>query len=412
MNKRIHIIFVNPFILNGVTWLFVWLVYSLGWSDLCPELSDGLVLFIVASSIISILIGALTIHRRIYSYTPGAVTKKSIITQFIILAILYILFIIEVAAAGGTPLSGYLGIGEAIIYKDFGLPVINVLVVNGFSTLCLFAFYCFKSTDKKTYRRKLTFIYLFSLIPFFLMFNRGGIMANIIGMFILILVNSRKPLKQIMILVISIIAMLFMFGFAGNLRFGKDGMERIVEIAQPTKSFEESGIPGEFLWTYLYIATPLANTQNTINKSTWSDSDSEDIQKFITYEVLPEIISKRIAGEQEIANYHNRARLINPNLTVSSIYGRAYNYLGWSGFWILFAIVIIFVIINLKLVSKESNFYIPLMITIDIIVILNMFDNMLTFMGLVPQVLIFLCCYWISRLSFKNLRRHARKVQR
>lgn len=411
MKKDYHLIFANPFILNGVIWMFVWLIYSLGWSYLCPKLSDGLLLFIIGSSVISILIGALVNHRKWLTYKPINVTRTNITTQTVFLIILYILFLIEAKFAGGLPLLGYIGIGHATVYKDFGLPLVHVIVVNGLSSLCIFAFYCYKSSRNKSFRRRLIIICLLAFIPFFVMFNRGGIMANLLGIFILILINSKKPLKQILILVGSCIVLLFLFGAAGNLRFGKDGMDRLLEIAEPTDRFEESGIPGEYLWAYLYVSTPLANTQNTIDKSMWSDSDTEDIQKFITYEILPEIVSKRIAGEQETANFHNRARLINPNLTVASIYGRVYNYFGWSGFWILFSVLIAFIVINLRLVSKQSNFHVPLMLTLDIIVILNMFDNMLIFTGLVPQVAIFICCYWISRLKFKNLRRDARKYR-
>ena len=174
--------------------------------------------------------------------------------------------------------------------------------------------------------------------------------------------------------------------------------------SKPSDTFTETHIPPEFLWSYIYIASPLANTQNTITNSNWSQSDSEDAQNFVIYECTPEIISKRIAGEQEETNFANRAILISSSFTVASIYGRAYNYLGWTGLWLLFIFLLIFITINIKIIKKSSNYYFPMIVSVDIIVVLNIFDNMLTFMGLVPQVFIFFLLYLFSRLRKQNIR--------
>lgn len=45
-----------------------------------------------------------------------------------------------------------------------------------------------------------------------------------------------------------------------------------------------------------------------------------------------------------------------------------------------------------------------MIVSVDIIVVLNIFDNMLTFMGLVPQVFIFFLLYLFSRLRKQNIR--------
>lgn len=402
--NQYHLVFANPFILNGITWIFVWLIYNLGWSRLCPKLSGGLESFIIITSILSILAGIFTLKRKTIRYAPISINKSNIKNQYIWLLILYILLFIEFAAARGVPLIGYATGNVTVSYSEFGLPFINVIVINGFSALCIYAFYSYKSTENKKHKRKLIIITLLSIFPFILIFNRGGLMSNAIGIFIISLVTSHKPGKLLIKIIAIIILMLFAFGIAGNLRFGKSGMDKFTSLAQPTKAFSESKIPNEFLWSYLYMASPLANTQNTVDHSNWGISDSEDLQNIIVFEMMPEIISKRVVGNPEEVNHANRARLVNQSFTVSSLYGRAYNYLGWQGFWLLFIFLLVFIIININIIPKKSRYYFPIIVSVDIIVVLNLFDNMLTFMGLVPQVFIFLLLYLTSKLRFKNMR--------
>lgn len=392
-HKRFHTIFANPYFLNGVTWISVWLIYQLRWSDLCPELSAGLTFFLLATSAISLIIGVLSNKKGSIPYQPLDYVKLS--PLYSSLAILWMLFIIEVAAAGGIPLLSYLSGSLKLTYKDFGLPVVNVLVVNGFSALALFAFYAYKSISDKKKRKSLLLIILSACFPFILMFNRGAIMANIIAFFIIALIISPRPGRLILKSIAAILILLFGFGAMGNIRFGRDNLDNtILKIGEASKSFTESGIPSEFFWTYLYIASPLANTQYTINRSQWGESDSEDVQNFIVYELTPEIISKRIAEERN----PNRLKQVTPALTVGSVYGRPYNYLGWTGLWLTFGFLLFFIFINTHIISKKSRYYIPLIISLDLVVVLNLFDNMLTFMGLVPQLLIFIILYWCSLL--------------
>jgi hypothetical protein len=399
---KYHLYFANPFILNGVTWLFVWLLYNLGWSRLFPPLSEELTFFVIFTSIVSICIGVATLKKHTISFRPLKNPKHKPLVIWLV--IFYLLFLIEAAVAGTVPLIGYATGNVTIEYSEFGLPFIHVIIVNGISALCTYATYCLKSTSVKKDKFKFLVICVSTFVPFILMFNRGGIIANIIGILILSLVTSKRPIRLLLKCMISLIALLFLFGLAGNIRFGKSGMEKFAQVAKPSDTFTETHIPPEFLWSYIYIASPLANTQNTITNSNWSQSDSEDAQNFVIYECTPEIISKRIAGEQDESNFANRAILISSSFTVASIYGRAYNYLGWTGLWLLFIFLLIFITINIKIIKKSSNYYFPMIVSVDIIVVLNIFDNMLTFMGLVPQVFIFFLLYLFSRLRKQNIR--------
>lgn len=397
-----NLLIANPFFLNGVVWIFVCLIYNLRWSLLCPPLSEGLMFFLLASSAISILIGIITYRNNIITFSP--VKNFNIKYQWAWLALLYLILFIEFIAAGSFPLIGYLSGNVTVKYNEFGLPLIHVILVNGLSALCIYAFYCYKSTSDKKKKKRLIYIVLLSLFPFILIFNRGAVMSNIIGIFIISFVTSSHPWKLALKVLILAVGLLFCFGIMGNIRMGKANTDRLVQFVKPTKAFEESHIPNEFMWSYLYIATPLANTQNTIDHAKQGVGDSDDFHKMFVFEMIPEMISKIFYGEAAQANYSNRARLVSSSFTVSTVYGRVFNYMGWSGFWILFIFILFFITVNIKLIPKSDKFHFPMIVSLDIIIILNLFDNMLIFMGLVPQLFIFLALYWCSLLSFKRLR--------
>lgn len=403
MSKQGHnLLIANPFFLNGVVWIFVCLIYNLRWSLLCPPISDGLHFFLLSSSLISIIIGIITYKNNIIAFSP--VKNFNIKYQWAWLAVLYLFLFIEFIAAGSFPLTGYLSGKVTVKYNEFGLPLIHVILVNGLSALCIYAFYCFKSTHDKKKRKLLIYITLLSLFPFILIFNRGAIISNIIGIFIICFVTSPHPWKLALKVTLFALGLLFCFGIMGNIRMGKNNTERLVQFVKPTKAFEESNIPNEFMWSYLYIATPLANTQNTIDHVKQGVGDSDDFHKMFVFEMIPEMIAKAFYGDTEQANRANRARLVNNSFTVSTVYGRAYNYMGWNGFWVLYAFILLFITINIKLIPKSNKFHFPMIVSLNIIIILNLFDNMLVFMGLVPQLFIFLALYWCSLLSFKHIR--------
>lgn len=414
MKKRsINTIFASPYILNGVVWLFVLLVYQLGWSNLCPHLSVDMSIFIAVTVFVSIAFGVVGYYKGLIDFVP--VRHLSISKMTILLSLLYILFFAEVAV-GGIPLLDYLrGNVDSNTYKEFGLPFVHVIVVNGLSCLIIYAFYGIRSmtyirrkdekddewggeekADKKK-KRKLWLLLILCLLPFAMMFNRGAIMSLLVGIFILVMLTTSKP----MVMIIKIIAIGFIiffgFGWFGNMRMGSKFDNVILTVGGATTEFKNSGIPTEFFWGYLYIATPLANTQNTVERTGAIEGDSEELEDMIFFEFIPEIITKRVKGENSKSYKRHRSILLTDDLNATSVYGRAYKYLGWPGMWLMYAFTLLFIFVNLYIVSKRSKWYVPVVITLDMMMIMNLFDNMYIFMGMVPQLFIFLILYFSEK---------------
>ncbi len=388
--------------INGFVWLLVLLVYQMGWSKLCAPLSSGLTFFLILTIIISFIIGLFSVRRNVVKFLP--LDHISLKKMSFLMGFFYALFIAESIAGGGVPLLGYITGSILITYKEFGLPVVHVILVNGLSCLILYLFYAYRSYEKGRVRKRLMILMAIGFLPFIAMFNRGAIISILLGMFLISILSAKHTLLTIGKILVGFLIIFFAFGFLGNLRSGEKLSNFIMKGGKATKEFYDSPFPDEFFWAYLYMATPLANVQNTIDKVNKTTGDSEDLENMILYEFTPEMITKQIKGDQDKDKTykHHRSLLKVSWLNATSVYGRVYKYLGWTGMWLMFAFTLLFIYINFRIIPKTSKWFIPALITLDEIVIMNLFDNMFIFMGMIPQLFIFVSIYFLSKVMFRK----------
>ena len=96
-------------------------------------------------------------------------------------------------------------------------------------------------------------------------------------------------------------------------------------------------------------ASPLANFQNTVNKT---GKVERDFVGFIFYENFPQIISKNLGATLNIPQ-RDLVRLI-PWLTVGTTYAKSISYLGWLGPYLLFALnLLVYLTIIMFMVPDE-----------------------------------------------------------
>lgn len=379
-----HLI-INPFIIYSLSWLLVLLIYNLNWSYLLPQLSFELKAFLWLSILLSFITGVLFHYKKVFSYkviskTPNLPKIKKI------LFLIWSLLIIEFIFAGGIPILGYITGERNISYTDFGLPIIHVLVINSFELLFIYLCYCYYSTTDKVIKKKIALYIFLSVLPYILIFNRMGLMTCFLA-YMLLFILSKKSLWKILIkITLSSTICIYLFGIAGDLRLDTATAKNIIlELGEATPEFKNSSIPKELFWGYLYISSPLANCQYTINQKKNFNFESNSILGFCLFELTPEIISKRLAETYSIKR--EEAILINSTFNVSSVYAQSYNYLGWYGMIFMYFFMYIFIFISMLLIPKESPYHLCGIIVIDIIIIFNIFSNMFVFMGVVPQVL-------------------------
>ncbi|WP_205692170.1 oligosaccharide repeat unit polymerase, partial [Cellulophaga sp. Z1A5H] len=230
-----------------------------------------------------------------------------------------------------------------------------------------------------TKNKKTLIYYILLFVPALLIINRSIIVFGLLSSLFIYIHYSKKikPWTQLKIIALGLIA-LFLFGIVGNLRSGGD---YIYTQSNATKEYMNSSIPKEYYWTYLYVASPLANFQNTVNKKNIKEID---FTGFIFYENLPKIISKNL-GEVFGIERKDLKRIV-PWLTVGTTYARSYAYIGWYGPYLLFLFNLCLYIVVLILVPRKSSYHITTISILSVIILLNIFTNMLIVTGISFQL--------------------------
>lgn len=362
----------NPFYVYVLGFVLTFFVYSLGWSDIYPSLSDEVKIFLAVTFFISLFLGLCLDALKVFKRQPSLTKQRLISTCFYTILFFYF---VEIVVEGDIPLMAKLMGRPGIEYDEFGLPVLHGLLISFHSFLIAHSFSVYMSTKRKRTLR----IYLLLYVPAFLILNRSIIVFGLLtSLFIYIhFVGKVKLSRQIKIGILALVA-LFIFGLVGNLRSGGD---YIYTQSKATKDFMKSSIPKEYYWTYLYVASPLANFQNTVNNIKVKEYD---FTGFVFYENLPKIISKS-AGPLLDVERRDLLRIV-PWLTVGTTYGRSFAYVGWYGPYLLFFFNLFLYLLIIVLIPRKSNYHTTSIGILSVIILLSIFTNMMIVTGISFQL--------------------------
>lgn len=381
----------NPFFLYALVWFAIIPIYKLEWSDLYPELKHNLLSFLCITSIISILLALISHKRKIFCNVPISNNTVSYKKIKIAIIILYIILFLEFVDFGGIPIMMF-GNMMDVSRNDFGFPIITVIVNNAFSLLAILLAQVYFSSSFKDAR---TFIMmLICVLPAILIASRSMLMHLIVGIMLVFLFNKNNIAKSILTLIALGILSIYGFGLFGNIREAKAGDDLILNIGKANTNFLESGVPKVFFWGYIYISSPLANLQNTIDNKIIFDEDRAFERSL--KELIPETFTKRIESE-DMMRYQ-----INQVLNVGTLYWQMYVASGWYGLIIMFATVMSLIIVGMMVVRENSIWKVPLIVFLCFVVIFGFFSNQLKVLETVP-VIYFICFYeFIQRLKNKR----------
>lgn len=313
--------------------------------------------------------------------------KLDIVTIIIIIG-----YIIEFMYFRNIPLLGLLFGGRSTLYKDFGIPVFHVFLATFNAFFAVYIFHVLLSIDKK---RRVAILFFILLIPSLLVVNRGLFLMILVSCLFIFLFKIKKiKLRTSFLLLISILLLLYFFGIFGNIRVN-NSYKRLQDPFDNTVIFMVGGandnfiekklIPKPYFWSYIYIASPLANFQETVNDFQVSDSSFLSFPKFVTNQLLPDFIGKRINSMYgwEKPTFAQ----ISEELNVGTIYASGYAQLGWFGVIFIFLYLIVFSIIYIYIISKlNSAFFLTGLAILSTIFVFSGFSNMLTFSGLSFQL--------------------------
>ena len=368
-----HRILRNPLYIYLLGFSLTFIVYSFDWSEIYPDRSGGMKVFFTITFMLSLFAGIAVGKLKLIQSTPARTPLSFIQKGFFFLVMFYA---VEFMVEKDIPLLSTIVGRPGVHYLEFGIPLLHGLLISLNSFLIAHSFTCYLSRKDQRFLRYNLLLYL----PAVLFLSRSiMVLGALTSLFIYL--HYAKEIRTsafVKLGVLGIIA-LFLFGTIGNLRSGGD---YIYVQSQASDEFMESSIPKEFYWTYLYAASPLANFQNTVNKEIVLDLY---FTGYVFYENLPQIISRKLGPVLEIE--HRDLRRIVPWLTVGTAYAKSYSYLGWLGPYLLFVSnLLIYLLVILFFVPKRSSFHVTAISILSVIVLLNIFYNMLVVTGISFQL--------------------------
>lgn len=360
-------LYSNPFAAYAIGFTVALMLYSLKLSDLYPDLSTELVFFLLTTILLCILLAYKTSNIE-YKYDLTVQKRKK---NLLIFLSINTLFFIDIMYSGAIPLISTLLGGYN--YREFGAPVVHVAYVGLNSFYMAFWFDTYMK-GKQTFFLKLS---LLSLSSHLLTMNRGAFTLSLVA--ILFIYFSYNKISSKGAIKTTILGLLFIwiFGWFGEIRSSASttyqGENNIIgKIGQSNQKFDALNLPKEFFWSYIYISSPLANFQNTINHYQYKSNFAE----FVAMELAPDFISKRLYPDADKAT----GSLITQELTVSTAFSKAFKLQGWLGSCIVF-LYLIFLTITCVYTLKNTKYFITALSLLSSASLLLVFSNMLVFTG-------------------------------
>lgn len=361
--------YINPYLTSAFSWLSVLILYNLGWSNLYPPISIELLAFFIINILACGFIG-------FYLSYKGYITYKKIeynLNKIKKLSIIYILAnIAEIIYSRKIPIIAIIN-GE-LDNSDFGIPIIHPLIITFGIFLGLYIFHMIISNDTKK-RIILLPYFILSFIGVTIIFGRGLMFMTFFGCCLIYIMSTSFNKKILLPLTLLGIFILYLFGLAGNIRIGETGV-RITTIGQATEKFENSYIPSEFFWSYIYFSSPIANLEYNLQTDKIHNIDKETLKKLYISEIIPQFISNKIIPDNQTVE----PNLITKALNVCSVYTRCYSIAGWTGIIIMLIYIFFYIFTILLIIPIKSQYFIVTITILNMLMVGNVFDNMMNYL--------------------------------
>ncbi|MGR5962658.1 hypothetical protein ACT7DN_22125 [Bacillus paranthracis] len=174
----------------------------------------------------------------------------------------------------------------------------------------------------------------------------------------LLKIKKKMNFKIVIGLGVVAILVLYIFGLSGNARVNHSYQndktmwesDVILRVGGAKEEFINSSIPDAFFWSYIYISSPLANLQHTINAIEVKDLEFVDIFYMVNNEIFPDFINKRINDMYRVTK--PPIAQISTELTVATAFAGSYVTLGWLGL-IIYFITLLFISLAYIMILKK-----------------------------------------------------------
>ena len=392
--------FLNPLFAYPVIWSLVLLMYQLSWSRIYAPLNGGLLAFFVATIVLSALIG-LVLQRWLNS-RPSRVSKlaRPPLTR-ILTAVTVLGLVADFVYEGHVPLFDAVTPG-GFGYGDFkGIPVIHVLVV----TFSLFyAAVLAHAWTRGTGRARHALLGQVLLIAalHLLMLSRQAVMFILLMLALLFLSSARLTVRRVVATCALALLAAYVFGGIGNMRYGGSFFDNsyIAELAKASDSFP-SWIPGQFLWAYIYLVSPLGNLNGVVTGLHPQDNWAGAVTNWV-----PDFLAKRLFPE-----FDPSTPLVVDYFNVSTGFAGASKFYGFAGLGLTFALLVAAVIGVVLLVRGPLDQ--PTWAILSGLVLFMFFNNAFSFSGLsfaLAYPILISLLYEVKRLRVRRSLGRARQT--
>lgn len=307
---------LNPFVLYSFTWIFVLFLYSLDLSYHLTYMHRETVLLIfgsIAAWFSSAVFYSLSRDGKFKLYLHGfdiyrikkTLLERRNLRRYSCLLFFWSFFsFIEVIYSGNLPLLSLLGIGTYVNYVDFGISGFHGLLNAVYLFISLFTFALYGMTKKIKY----LYIVIFLILWPIMLVKRQLLMSMFLQVLFLYIILNDVGVKKLIGILASILLLVFLFGFFGDLRSGREHLLALAGISFEYPDFLPSGL----MWVYLYVTTPLNNV----------NFNMQDMQPhYFPYHSVMSTFPSFLRGFfQELVNVESNFILVTQSFNVSSFF--------------------------------------------------------------------------------------------
>lgn len=374
---------MNPYFCYAFSFTIAILTYFLGWSRIYPPLSFLLIGFLSLTIVAHTYFGLRFQHLTSRKYND--LLLDSTTPPIVITLLLYLLWTCEFLYEGGIPLVKIL-LAQPYNYRLFGIPGLHVLIVTFSSFYTIYLFHLYLSRRNKI----ILILFLLNLFAAILIYSRAMFFFNLTSCALLFISTATKIPKAVYIAAPPVVLLLlFVFGVLGTLRVSRESGEDydnklFLKIGAATDLFNNTIIPKEYFWTYIYVTSPLANLQHNINTNSEYAPTVKNMIQMTNNEILFDFISKRVNKAAGITRKGEKT--IQGPFNVSTVYSRCFSYSGWTGIIVMAFVVLLIPWCYIKLIPIESPFFPASCAILSTMYLFLAYDNTIRFTGLSFQL--------------------------
>lgn len=320
---------LNIYSCYAYVWFTVLILYLLGLSGFNSPLSVSLLMFLLASCLVSLFLGYIShiSNQKMESSEDMPEQSRSYLAPIVFT----IFFFLDFAYQGGVPLftgsySGY-DVG-AETQETVGIPVVHVLI----AALAIFYTVYLSAFIAKSVSFNLLVKYSWMISLLILNQSRGYVTYCIIILVFLILMNHPLSVKVNSVLVfllafIMLLVLVFFIGAFGNVRSGKNWNDNSFIEAIGNYTIWPPLIPKQFMWTYTYVTTPLANLNLSLNSSSGIKSTLDLFLSMLPENLIKSNMSSFVISRDFIATYLNASTGFSLPVEIAGQVGLYYYFL-------------------------------------------------------------------------------------